>query len=205
MATIKPYAIIGSVLMLAACSGEPKATNEAANMVANAVENTADAADNAANATQAVANGAADEAANAAADDAAKKAEEEAEAKKKKEEAEAKKKAEAEAKPTTVAKVDATPPPAFARCAVCHDATSARQNKIGPELYGAFGKVAGTHAPSYSYSAALKGSGLKWDAATLDKWLENPRALVPGNRMSFPGLKDPAQRQAIIDYLKAQS
>lgn len=205
MATIKPYAIIGSVLMLAACSGEPKATNEAANMVANAVENTANAADNAANATETVANSVAEEAANTAAADAAKKAEEEAEAKKKKEEAEARKKAEAEAKPVAVAKVDATPPPAFARCAVCHDATSARQNKIGPELYGAFGKAAGTHAPSYTYSAALKGSGLKWDAATLDKWLENPRALVPGNRMSFPGLKDPAQRQAIIDYLKAQS
>lgn len=203
MAMIKPYAIIGSVLMLAACSGEPKATNETANMVANAVENTASAADNAANATQAVANSAAAEAANIAAADAMKKAREEAEARKEKEEAEAQK--AAEAKPATIAKVDVTPPPAFARCAICHDASSARQNKIGPELYGAFGKAAGTHAPSYSYSAALKDSGLKWDAATLDKWLENPRTLVPGNRMSFPGLKDPAQRQAIIDYLKAQS
>ena len=54
-------------------------------------------------------------------------------------------------------------------------------------------------------SDALKNSGLKWDEATLDKWIENPRALVPGNRMSFPGLKDAAKRQEIIAYLKAQS
>jgi len=207
MAQYMAYAIIGTCLLLAACSGEPQATNDGTSSMAadtlKGVANSTGADANTENATEAAVDGGAEAAANATA--AAEAATLTAEAQKKTE-AEAKKRVEAGAKPVAeVTTADATPPAAFARCAVCHDATSARQDKIGPELYGAFGKVAGTHAPSYSYSEALKGSGLKWDAATLDKWLENPRALVPGNRMSFPGLKDPTQRQAIIDYLKAQS
>ena len=71
-------------------------------------------------------------------------------------------------------------PATWARCAVCHDNTKGGPNKIGPNLYGVVGKKAGTHAPTFKYSDGLKKSGLTWNAATLDKWIENPRALVPG-------------------------
>ncbi|MET3473061.1 cytochrome c [Novosphingobium sp. 1529] len=98
----------------------------------------------------------------------------------------------------------AAPPPApasWARCAVCHDNTKGGPNKIGPNLYGVVGKKAGTHAANFRYSDGLKKSGLTWNAATLDKWIENPRALVPGTMMSFPGLKDPAKRAELVGYL----
>jgi cytochrome c len=93
------------------------------------------------------------------------------------------------------------PPASFARCSVCHDVTKGGPNKLGPNLYGTYGKAAGVHA-GFNYSAVLKAAGLRWDDATLDKWLDSPRALVPGNSMSFPGMKDPAKRKEIIDYLK---
>jgi len=92
-------------------------------------------------------------------------------------------------------------PATWARCAVCHDNTKGGPNKIGPNLYGVVGKKAGTHAPMFKYSDGLKKSGLTWNAATLDKWIENPRALVPGTMMSFPGLKDPAKRAELVGYL----
>lgn len=97
----------------------------------------------------------------------------------------------------------ATAPASYARCAACHTADKGGEDKLGPNLYGTFGAAAGKG--SFAYSDALKDAGLKWDEATLHKWLENPRALVPGNRMSFPGIKDAAKRQEIIDYLKQQS
>lgn len=98
---------------------------------------------------------------------------------------------------------EAAPPPAsWARCAVCHSAEKGAPAKLGPNLYGVYGHTMGQG--SYAFSDALKASGLTLDDATLDKWLENPRALVPGNRMSFPGLKDPAKRAEIIAYLKQQ-
>lgn len=98
-------------------------------------------------------------------------------------------------------KVAMAPPAAFGRCAICHDVTKGGPNKLGPNLYGTYGKAAGVHG-GFQYSDALKGVGLRWDDATLDKWLEAPRTLVPGNSMGFPGLKDAAKRKEIIDYLK---
>lgn len=95
----------------------------------------------------------------------------------------------------------AGPPASFARCAICHTVDKGGANRIGPNLWGTYGKSAGVHA-GFAYSDALKTSGLVWNDATLDKWLEYPPALVPGNRMSFTGLNDAAKRQEIIDYLK---
>lgn len=105
--------------------------------------------------------------------------------------------------PEKIAAAPAAPPPAsWARCSVCHAAEKGAPARIGPNLYGVYGHKMGQG--SYAFSDALKNSGLTLDEATLDKWLENPRALVPGNRMSFPGLKDAAKRAEIIAYLKQQ-
>ena len=89
---------------------------------------------------------------------------------------------------------------AYNKCAACHALTPGLHG-IGPSLSGAFGRPAAS-AANYRYSAELEGSGLVWDAATLDAFLENPRAMVPGTRMAFSGLKDPAQRAQVIAYME---
>ncbi|AKH42756.1 cytochrome c [Altererythrobacter atlanticus] len=90
-------------------------------------------------------------------------------------------------------------PPAFAACAACH-ATEAGKSSYGPNLSGVAGRQAGS-LPGYDYSDALKASGLTWDEHSLDKWLTSPKAAVPGTKMPFPGIADPAKRKQVVDYL----
>jgi cytochrome c len=101
---------------------------------------------------------------------------------------------------TTAQAAPATPPVVFARCAVCHDATKGGPDKIGPNLYGVFGKKGGEG--KFHFSAPFKAAKLKLDEATLDKWIEAPMTMVPGTAMAFPGIKDPAKRREIVEYLK---
>lgn len=91
-------------------------------------------------------------------------------------------------------------PAAFAQCAVCHQVEPGRHG-IGPSLAGVFGAVAG-HVPDYAYSQAIRRSGLVWDEATLDRYLEAPLRTVPGTKMSYAGMRDADRRQAVIAYLK---
>ena len=91
----------------------------------------------------------------------------------------------------------------FARCAACH-AADRPLTKVGPHLVGIFGRTAGT-LEGFPYSDALTESGLVWDDATLAAFLHNPRDLVPGNRMAFVGLRDDADIEAVIAYLRAVS
>ena len=93
-----------------------------------------------------------------------------------------------------------TAPVVFNRCLVCHNAAKGAGDKVGPNLWGVFGKKAASS--KYSYSPGLKAAKLKWDAATLDKWIAGPMKMVPTTLMSFPGISDPAKRAAIIAYLK---
>src|SRR5579863_9996250 len=82
-------------------------------------------------------------------------------------------------------------------CLACH---SIDDNDLGPKHRGVVGRHAGSVA-DYNYSAALKNSGLIWDEATLDRWLTNPSALVPGTKMFFK-IDDAQARADIIAYLK---
>lgn len=91
-------------------------------------------------------------------------------------------------------------PAAYAQCAACHSVEPGKHG-IGPSLHGVYGTVAG-EIPGFAFSAKLKESGLKWDDATLDKWLEGPMKMVPGTKMSYAGMKDPAKRAEIIAYMK---
>ena len=86
---------------------------------------------------------------------------------------------------------------AYQGCAGCH---SIDDNDLGPRHRGVVGRRAGS-IQDYSYSAALKNSGLTWDEATLDRWLTNPSALVPGTKMFFR-IDDAQARADIIAYLK---
>jgi cytochrome c len=88
----------------------------------------------------------------------------------------------------------------FAKCQVCHS-IEAGVNKLGPSLHGVFGRKAGTLA-GYNYTDAMKNSGFTWDEAGLDKYLTNPRKVVPGTRMVFVGLPKEQDRLDVIAYLK---
>ena len=90
----------------------------------------------------------------------------------------------------------------FRACAACHSVAEG-EHLTGPSLAHAFGREAGTATGFARYSAALKRSGVRWNEATLDRWLANPELLVPGNAMTFPGLKSGQARQDVIAYLKA--
>jgi cytochrome c len=87
----------------------------------------------------------------------------------------------------------------FARCAACHSTISG-ENKIGPSLAGVFGRKSGFE-PGFSYSAALKAANITWDANTLDQFLTNPAARVPGTKMII-SIPNEADRRNIIAYLQ---
>lgn len=91
----------------------------------------------------------------------------------------------------------------FAQCRTCH-AVEAGVNRVGPSLHGVIGRTAGT-VPSYNYSVANKNSGKVWNEQTMFEYLEDPRAYIPGTKMSYVGLKDAQQRANVIAYLKTQA
>jgi cytochrome c len=91
---------------------------------------------------------------------------------------------------------------AFAQCMACHSVQPG-EHMTGPSLARVWNHKAGTAPGFLRYSDALKRSDMTWDEKSLDKWLANPTQLVPGNSMSFPGIKDPQARQDVIAYLKA--
>jgi cytochrome c len=89
----------------------------------------------------------------------------------------------------------------FKQCAICHAVGPGAQNKIGPELNGLDGRHSGS-AANFNYSDANKNSGIVWDEATFKQYIANPRAMIPGTKMPFAGLKDVQQINDLWAYLK---
>jgi cytochrome c len=86
------------------------------------------------------------------------------------------------------------------QCGICH-AIAAGQNRIGPTLFGVVGRQAGG-VPGFRYTADHTRLGIAWDAASLDKYLANPRAMVPDTSMIYAGLKDDVKRADLVAYLE---
>ena len=83
------------------------------------------------------------------------------------------------------------------RCGACH---SLEEHGAGPKHRGLIGRQAGTQ-PGFDYSAALAASKIVWSPQTLERWIADPNALVPGNKMIVRLANDPAERAAIVAYL----
>jgi cytochrome c len=88
----------------------------------------------------------------------------------------------------------------FKVCTACHAIGPGATNRLGPELNGLIGRPAAS-VPGYSYSTAMKNSGLTWDVATFQKYIDAPRSVVPGTKMTFGGIHDPKQIDDLTAYL----
>src|SRR5437763_6515664 len=89
---------------------------------------------------------------------------------------------------------------AFARCKICHSVNAGATSQDGPNLYGVLGRKDST-LEGYSYSEAMKNSGIVWDDETLTKYLRDPRGSLPGNKMAFPGIKSDEEVPNLLAYL----
>jgi cytochrome c len=89
----------------------------------------------------------------------------------------------------------------FKKCLACHAIGAGAKNKIGPELNGLDARKAGS-VPDYNYSDANKNSGIVWDEATFKEYIRDPRAKIPGTKMTFPGIKNEQEINDLWAYLK---
>jgi len=85
------------------------------------------------------------------------------------------------------------------QCGTCHTVEEGK-NRVGPSLAGIVGRKSG-QVPGFKYSAANKNADITWTPETLDKYLINPKAMVPGTTMTYIGLKNEKQRADLIAYL----
>ena len=92
----------------------------------------------------------------------------------------------------------------FALCRSCHTVAPGGANMTGPNLYGVFGRKAAANE-EFNYSDALRNAAFVWDGDHLNHWLEKPQAFLPGNKMSFAGVKDEQDRIDLIAYLMVES
>lgn len=89
----------------------------------------------------------------------------------------------------------------FGACAACHS-LQPDQNMTGPSLADVWNRKAGSLASFSRYSPALKSASIVWNDQTLDGWINDPQHIVPGNQMTFAGIKDAGQRADLLAFLK---
>lgn len=93
----------------------------------------------------------------------------------------------------------------FKKCAACHTIEKGGAQGIGPNLWGIVG-ARHAHIAGFAYSPAMQATADKiWDWQSLSEWLRNPKAYIPGNKMSFAGLGKPEDRANLIAYLNSKS
>ena len=92
----------------------------------------------------------------------------------------------------------------FKKCASCHTATQGGANGIGPNLYGVVGESIATGRGGFAFSDDLKAKGGKWDFTALNHWLENPKSMAAGTKMTFAGLEVAQDRANVIAWLNTQ-
>lgn len=91
---------------------------------------------------------------------------------------------------------------AFAPCATCHSVASGAPHSLGPNLYGVYGRQAGS-AEGFAYSSAMQSSGIVWRAGALNDYLANPQGVVRGTTMVYEGVSSAEDRENIIAYLQS--
>lgn len=86
-------------------------------------------------------------------------------------------------------------------CSTCHIATAEGRRGVGPTLFGVVGRKSGT-VDGFRYSPANQAAGIVWTPEILDKYIANPREVVPGTSMTYAGLRNDADRANVIAYLQ---
>jgi len=89
----------------------------------------------------------------------------------------------------------------FNKCLPCHSIGPDAENKIGPVLNGLDGRHSGSVA-NFSYSDSNKNSGIVWAEATFKDYIKDPKAKIPGTKMSFAGVSNPQEVDDLWAYVK---